>query len=118
MALNELLDGLMADMRRVSKTASLIGQPLKMGSAQIVPLLGVTIGFGTAATDATGAGERKGGRIDGAGAGGTMMVTPRAFVVVGEDGNPQLVALEDGKRAVIQPAVELGQALTPGAESP
>jgi len=94
MDLNELLNGLMADMRKVSDTASMIGEPVKVGTSHMVPLLGVTIGFGTAATDLSGSGDRRGGRVDGAGAGGTMVVTPKAFVVIDADGVPQLVALK------------------------
>jgi uncharacterized spore protein YtfJ len=109
MDLNELLTGLMADMRKVSDTASMIGEPLKVGSSHMVPLLNVTIGFGTAATDLSGSGEKRGGRIEGGGAGGTMVVTPRAFVVVGGDGIPQLVALKDGKYGEVQKSLELEQ---------
>ena len=86
MDLNDLLNGLMADMRKVSDTVSMIGEPLKVGSSHMVPLLSVNIAFGTAATDLSGSGEQRGGRLDGAGAGGTMVVTPRAFVVIGADG--------------------------------
>lgn len=113
--LNDLLNGLMADMKKVTDTASMIGEPVKVGSSQMVPLLGVTIGFGTATTDVAGNGERRGGRVDGGGAGGTMVVTPRAFVVVGQDGVPQLVALRDGKYGSVQKALKLtaeGQQLT------
>jgi uncharacterized spore protein YtfJ len=106
--LDELLKGLMADMRKVSDTASMIGEPIKVGTSHMVPLLGVTIGFGSAATETSGGGERRGGHIEGGGAGGTMVVTPRAFVVVGQDGVPQLVALKDGKYGSVQPAIELG----------
>ncbi len=113
MDLNDLLNGLMKDMREVSDTASMIGEPLKVGSSHMVPLLGVTIGFGTATTDMTGNGERRGGHVEGGGAGGTMVVTPRAFVVIGADGVPQLVALKDGKYAALQPAIELGRNAPP-----
>jgi uncharacterized spore protein YtfJ len=112
MDLNDLLSGLMADMRKVSDTASLVGKPLKVGKSHMVPLLGVTIAFGTGATDASGSGERKGARADGAGAGGTMVVTPKAFVVVGEDGVPQLVALKDGKYGVMRKPIALAAAST------
>jgi uncharacterized spore protein YtfJ len=107
MDLNDLLSGLMADMRKVTDTASMIGEPVKVGESQMVPLLGVTIGFGTAATDLSGSGERKGARADGAGAGGTMVVTPKAFVVIDADGVPQLIALKDGKYAAVQKAIVL-----------
>jgi uncharacterized spore protein YtfJ len=109
MDLTELLNGLMADMKKVSDTASMIGEPLKVGTSHMVPLLSVTIGFGTAATDLSGSGEKRGARIEGGGAGGTMVVTPRAFVVVGGDGIPQLVALKDGKYGEVQKAIKLEQ---------
>ena len=107
MDINELLNGLMTDMRNVSDTASMIGKPVKVGTSHMVPLLSVTIGFGTAATDLSGAGARRGGRVEGAGAGGTMVVAPRAFVVVGGDGIPQLITLKDGKYGEVQKAIEL-----------
>lgn len=114
MDLNDLLSGLMADMKKVSDTASMIGEPLKVGNSHMVPLLSVTIGFGTATTDVSGSGERRGGRLDGGGAGGTMVVTPRAFVVVGGDGIPQLVALKDGKYGEVQESIELTDRLPAG----
>jgi uncharacterized spore protein YtfJ len=114
MDLDDLLTGLMADMRKVSDTASMIGEPLEVGSSHMVPLLGVTIGFGAAATDLSGAGERRGGKVEGGGAGGTMVVAPRAFVVIGADGVPQLIALKDGKYGALQPAI----ALAPPGEAP
>ncbi len=113
MNLDDLLNGLMTDMRKVAGTASLIGAPVKVGNSHMVPLLGVTIAFGTAATDLSGSGDRRGARADGAGAGGTMVVTPRAFVVVGGDGVPQLVALKDGKYGTVQKALVLDETTTP-----
>ncbi len=108
MDLDDLLRGLMNDMRKVSDTASMIGEPVKVGASHMVPLLGVTIGFGAAATDVSGAGDRRGARAEGGGAGGTMVVSPRAFVVIGADGVPQLVALKDGKYGAVQPTIALG----------
>src|SRR5688572_12298247 len=107
--LDDLLKGLMADMRKVSDTASMIGEPVKVGNSHMVPLLGVTIGFGSASTETSGGGESRGGHVQGGGAGGTMVVTPRAFVVVGGDGVPQLVALKDGKYGAVRPPIELGR---------
>ena len=76
-----------------------------------MPLLSVTIGFGAAATDLAGKGERRGGHIEGGGAGGTMVVAPRAFVVLGGDGVPQLIVLKDGKVGTVQPAIELAASI-------
>ena len=118
MDLNELLNGLMADMRKVSDTASMIGEPVKVGTSHMVPLLGVTIGFGTAATDLSGRGDRRGGTIDGSGAGGTMVVTPKAFVVIDADGVPQLIALKDGKYGAVATPIVLQQAPASAAALP
>src|SRR5256885_746544 len=65
------------------------------------------IASGAGATDLSGAGERRGGKLEGGGAGGTMVVAPRAFVVIGADGVPQLIALKDGKYGQLQPAIAL-----------
>jgi len=116
MNLDELLIGLMADMRKVSDTTSMIGEPVKVGSSHMVPLLGVTIGFGAGATDLSGAGERRGGKIEGGGASGTMVVSPRAFVVIGADGVPQLIALKDGKYGTLQPAISLEEHKDPSKD--
>lgn len=107
MDLKDLLNGLMADMRHVADTASMIGEPIKVGKTHMVPLLSVTIAFGTAATDIEGSDTRRGGSVDGSGAGGTMVVAPKAFVVVDADGIPQLIALKDGKYGTVQKAIEL-----------
>ena len=118
MDLNDLLNGLMKDMRQVSDTASIVGEPLKLGTSHMVPLLGVTIGFGSGATDMKGAGDRRGGRAEGGGAGGTMVVEPRAFVVVDADGIPQLIAMRQGKHGVVQPAIALRPREPSAPESP
>ncbi len=109
MNLNELLDVLMKDMRQVADTASIIGEPLKLGKNHMVPLLGVTIGFGSGATDMNGATERRGGRAEGGGAGGTLVLEPRAFVVVDAEGIPQLIAMR-GKKGVVTEAIALSAA--------
>ena len=46
----------------------------------------------------------------GLGAGGTMVVTPKAFVVIDADGVPQLVALKDGKYGAVAKPIVLQQA--------
>lgn len=108
MDLNDLLSGLMTEVKKVSNTASMIGEPLQIGGSHMVPLLRLTMGFGTGLTSASGSGDEKSdGRVEGGGAGGGMLVEPRAFVVVGADGIPHMVALKNGKQGVIQKALEL-----------
>jgi uncharacterized spore protein YtfJ len=107
MQLKDLLDDLMKELHKVSRTSALVGEPLTMGEVQLVPLCRLTMGFGTGTSDAAGKAVGRGGALEGAGAGGGLAVEPRAFVVVGPDGVPQMLSMRRGKRAVLQHAVEV-----------
>jgi uncharacterized spore protein YtfJ len=114
MDLKTLLDDLMGELQKVSKTSALVGNPFTLGSAQLVPLCRLTMGFGTGTSDGVGTYGGRDGRFEGAGAGGALAVEPRAFVVIGEDGVPRMLSMRRGRRAVLQHAIEL----KPGAETP
>ncbi len=107
MQLKQLLDDLMQELHKVARTSALVGAPLTMGDVQLVPLCRLTMGFGTGTTDAAGKAVGRGGALEGAGAGGGLAVEPRAFVVVGPDGVPQMLSMRRGRRAVLQHAVEV-----------
>jgi uncharacterized spore protein YtfJ len=107
MHLKDLLDELMTELHKVSRSSALVGAPLSMGDTQLVPLCRLTMGFGTGTTDAAGKALGRGGALEGAGAGGALAVEPRAFVVIGADGVPQMLSMRHGKRAVLQHAVEV-----------
>jgi uncharacterized spore protein YtfJ len=107
MNLKDLLDDLMKELHKVSRTSGLVGEPLEMGDVQLVPLCRLTLGFGTGTTDAAGNAAGRGGALEGAGAGGALAVEPRAFVVIGPDGVPQMLSMRRGGRAVLQQAVEV-----------
>src|SRR5579872_7047707 len=110
MELKTLLDDLMEELQKVSRTSALVGKPFTLGNSQLVPLCRLTMGFGTGTSDAAGSYVGRDGTIEGAGAGGALSVEPRAFVVIGPDGTPQLLSMRRGKRAVLQRAVEVGPA--------
>jgi uncharacterized spore protein YtfJ len=107
MPLKDLLDDLMKELQKVSRTSALVGKPLELGDVQLVPLCRLTMGFGTGTSDAAGRAIGRGGALEGAGAGGGLAVEPRAFVVIGPDGVPQMLSMRHGKRAVLQHAVEV-----------
>ena len=98
MHLKNLLDELMKELHKVSRTSALVGAPMNMGDVQLVPLCRLTMGFGTGTTDAAG---------KAVGRGGALAVEPRAFVVIGPDGVPQMLSMKRGGRAVLQHAVEV-----------
>jgi uncharacterized spore protein YtfJ len=107
MELKTLLDDLMAELKKVSRTSAMVGKPFALGNSHLVPLCKLTMGFGTATTDAAGNYVGRDGTVEGAGAGGALAVEPRAFVVIGPDGVPQMLSMRRGKRAVLNRPVEL-----------
>ncbi len=109
MELENLLDGLMQEVRKVVTTTTMIGQPLKVGTTHMVPLVKLSIGFGTALSQANGTTAGRDGKLEAGGAGGSISVEPRAFVIAGGDGLPHLVSLRRGKHGVLQKALELRQ---------
>jgi uncharacterized spore protein YtfJ len=111
MELKALLDDLMLELQKVSKTSALVGKPIVLGNSRLIPLCKLTMGFGTGTSDAAGTYVGRDGTIEGAGAGGALSVEPRAFVVIGPDGVPQMLSMRRGRKAVLQHAVEVKAAL-------
>jgi uncharacterized spore protein YtfJ len=108
MALNELLKGLLSELNKVSKSDAVVGSVRDAGRAKVVPLSRVSVGFGVASAGVDGKSSTRGDAgLDGSGAGGALMVEPKAFVVVGEDGVPHMLALERGKIAVMRRGIEI-----------
>ncbi len=113
MDLKELVGELLSELGKVSRSDAVVGEVRDAGAAKVLPLSRISIGFGTATGDVGGkarAGEAAGsagGAAAGGGAAGAIVVEPRAFVVVGEDGVPHLLALERGKTAVVRSGVEI-----------
>ncbi|HEY2406424.1 MAG TPA: spore germination protein GerW family protein [Polyangiaceae bacterium] len=111
MDLKDLMKELLGELGRVSKADGVVGTVRDAGQAKVLPLSKISIGFGTAIADVggearSGEAERNAGAEAG-GAGGAIVVEPRAFVVVGEDGVPHMLALHQGKTAVVRRGIEI-----------
>lgn len=111
MDLNDLVKGLLSELEKVSKSDAVVGTVRDAGKAKVLPLSKVSIGFGTGTADIGGKSQREGKEkdagVEGGGVGGALVVEPKAFVVVGEDGVPHMLALKRGKTAVIRHGVEI-----------
>ena len=107
MDLNKLVKGLLSELGKVSKSDAVVGQVRDAGRAKVVPLSRVSIGFGTGVVGLDGKAKGSDAGVEGGGAGGAIMVEPRAFVVVGEDGVPHMLALKRGKHAVMRRGIEI-----------
>ncbi len=111
MDLNDLVKGLLAEIGKVSKSDGVVGTVRDAGKAKVLPLSKVSVAFGTAVAGVGGKSQKEGHEgdagLEGGGAGGAVVVEPKAFVVVGEDGVPHLLALKRGKEAVLRRGLEI-----------
>lgn len=111
MDLKSLMGELLGELGRVAKADGVVGTVRDAGSAKVLPLSKISIAFGTAIGDVGGSAKRGNDERDAdaevGGAGGAIVVEPRAFVVVGEDGVPHMLALHKGKTAVVRRGIEI-----------
>jgi uncharacterized spore protein YtfJ len=110
MDVKNLIKGLMEELNKVSKSDAVVGGVRDAGKAKVVPLSRVSIGFGVGIGGVGGKTDKPtlgGGKAEAGGAGGAIVVEPRAFVVVGEDGLVHMLALNQGKHAVVRRGIEI-----------
>ncbi len=112
MELDDLVKGLLSELNKVSNSDAVVGTVRDAGKAKVVPLSKVNIGFGTGAAGGDGKAKRddlKGDAgAEGGGAGGAITIEPKAFVVVGDDGVPHMLALrKGGKSATLRRGIEV-----------
>ena len=111
MDLKHLMQELLEELGKVARADAVVGGVRDAGKAKVLPLAKVSIGFGTAIGSLDGkaknGSEESGAGAQAGGAGGAVVIEPRAFVVVGEDGVPHMLALANGKQAVVRRGVRI-----------
>lgn len=119
MELDDLVAGLLEDLHRISKSDAIAGKVRDAGDVKVLPLSRIAIGFGSGSLGADGKADRERVKGDagfeGGGVMGVVSVQPKAFVVVGKDGVPHMLALKGGKKGAV---LRRGLELTPKAELP
>lgn len=113
MGLNGLVKDLLGELGKITKSEVVAGTVRDAGQAKVLPLCKVSIGFGTGGADVGGQHARddakRNATVEGGGAGGALVVEPKAFVVVGPDGVPQMIALHRGRSAIKRRGIEIPQ---------
>jgi uncharacterized spore protein YtfJ len=110
MPLDDLVKGLLGELAAISKSDAVAGKVRDAGKAKVLPLSKISIGFGSGA--GAGASRARGdaksdASLNGGAVVGALTVEPRAFVVVGEDGVPHMLALKKGKTAVMRRGLQI-----------
>ena len=97
----DLLEALAAQVRELAKSETVIGEPLVLGDATIVPVTRVTVGFGggsgSGEVNEAAKTEKAGGT--GGGGGGGVRIAPAAFIVM-QRGEVSVLAAP-GKRGAL-----------------
>ncbi len=112
MEITQILKVLLSEMRNISSSETVIGEPIQVGDATIVPVNRLGLGFGIAAGDLSAQREKSGENSAGTKAiGGGVSVHPQAFILVDAEGRAQILTLEPGKESALARAIELLPAL-------
>ena len=96
MAVEKLIAAVMAELKQIVKTETVVGEPVRIEGTVIIPVSKVSFGFGA------GGG---GGETGGGGTGGGVSIEPVAFVVLTE-GKAHLLSIK-GKEVSLGKVFEL-----------
>jgi uncharacterized spore protein YtfJ len=88
--IEELVKTVLSELRKVSKTETVIGEPMVLGEATIVPVTKISFGFGI------GGGAKGAKEGHGEATGGGASVEPVAFFVVRGDKVDLITIKKDG----------------------
>ncbi len=83
----ELVQAVLKELREISKTQTVVGEPIVLDKATLIPVSKVSLGFGIGGGE--GAEKQKGYE----GTGGGISIEPQAFIVVQKD-KVELITLQ------------------------
>ncbi|MFQ5452587.1 MAG: GerW family sporulation protein [Candidatus Zixiibacteriota bacterium] len=79
----EILKGVVGELREISKSETIVGEPITVGKRTVIPIVKISVGFGAGG----GQGEHdKAGTGFGGGGGGGVKIEPAAFIIMDETG--------------------------------
>lgn len=78
----EILQGVVGELKEMSRSESIIGDPITIGDRTVIPVVKLSVGFGAGG----GQGENeKAGTGFGGGGGGGARIEPAAFIIMDKD---------------------------------
>ena len=91
--LMELLSSIMGELKKISTTETVVGEPVKMADKMIVPVTRIMVGFGVGGGE--GSSEKQGEGFGGGGGGGAR-IEPVGFIVI-DDEKVSFLPVKPGK---------------------
>jgi uncharacterized spore protein YtfJ len=92
--ITDIVKNLLGGMRSISRTDTLVGEPVQVGGATVIPIHRLRVGFLAGAIDAGGKASSAEGKTGGRAVGGTAQIDPVAVLAIGPDGRPRLLSVE------------------------
>lgn len=83
MVAKEFMNALMEEFRQVAATETVVGEPVVLGDATLIPLIRISIGVGAGGGEGEGSDPKDAtsGKGKGVGGGGGVRVEPAAFIL-------------------------------------
>lgn len=102
MDLSKLVTALLSEMKAISASETVVGKPIRVGDATVIPVNRLSLGFGL------GAGSGNGNGSDAASvAGGGVTIQPLAFIVVDTGGHAHLLSVSGKTDSPLIRAIEM-----------
>ena len=79
----DILKGVVGELREISKSETIVGEPITVGKKTVIPIVKISVGFG--AGGGQGEDEKRGSGFGGGGGGGAK-IEPAAFIIMDEKG--------------------------------
>ena len=89
----EILKGVVGELKEISRSETIIGEPITVGSRTVIPVVKISVGFG--AGGGQGEDEKRGSGYGGGGGGGAK-IEPAAFIIM-DDRGVSLLPAQKGK---------------------
>ncbi len=80
---SEILKSVVGELKEISKSETIIGEPITVGDRTVIPIVRISVGFGA------GGGQGENSKSEtgfGGGGGGGVKIEPSAFIIMDKDG--------------------------------
>ena len=80
---SEILKSVVGELKEISKSETIIGEPITVGDRTVIPIVRISVGFGA------GGGQGESSKSEtgfGGGGGGGVKIEPSAFIIMDKDG--------------------------------
>jgi uncharacterized spore protein YtfJ len=100
--LTSIVKNLLDGMHSISQTDTIVGEPMQVGDATVIPVHRLRVGFMAGGVDAGGRAALAEGKTGARGVGGSAQIDPVAVLAIGPDGRPRLLAVDGDDRGTWQ----------------